>query len=227
MKVAYALSGYLRNYKYNNFFENMVAEVPGDVFIHTWNELVPGTPLDIKDVCDYYKPAGLMIEDQFKFKQSLRLFGYEDYLQNYVCMWRGIHSAINMALEYDVIVRFRPDMVAESVLSKEEILHCFKTETPYIGASDDCYYANIVTDNFAFGKARFMESFAAHYHSALKRRQNSGSNERALTKHLTDSGWQGWISCSSLKYRIKRMDGLLVPNSQTIAELAPDWGMYE
>jgi hypothetical protein len=131
-----------------------------------------------------------------------------------------------MALQYDIIVRFRADMVVESILSQDEVIYSFKTGQPMFGASDDCFHAGLVTDNFAFGNARFMSVFASHFTHSLEYRKANQSNERALSAYLGDKGWAGWLGCSSLKYRIKRMDGHLVPNSQTIIALPDNWGYW-
>lgn len=229
MRVAYCLSGFLRSFKRNNFFENMVGQVPGDVFIHTWNEIVPGTALDPSDVVQFYKPASIMIEDQFKYKQSLKLFGYEDYVQNHVCMWKSISSAINMASDYDVVVRFRPDMVVDNTFLQSEISDAFSNKHKiYMGASDDCFHAGILTDNFAFGSKKAMALYSKYYSMAIAYRTSFGSHERALSAYLEDirelpDGNRLTFECSKLKYTLKRMDGHLINSNQTIDCLSQQW----
>jgi len=229
MRIAYCLAGYLRSYKNNNFFENLVSQMPGDVFIHTWNEIIPGVPLNIEDAINFYRPAGIMIEDQFKFKQSQSLFGYDTEIQNYNCMWRSISESIKMANHYDVIVRFRADMTVDSPFFKSEVIDVFNNKNKlYVGMSDDCYHAGILTDNFAIGSKQVMFRYAQHYTQATAYRTSFPSNERALTAFLSNNRTlpdkSGLLfECSNLKYKIKRMDGYLVPNSQTIPYLSPQW----
>ncbi len=227
MKVAYCLSGFLRNYKNNNFFENMVSQVPGDIFIHTWDELVPGTPLNVSEMIDYYKPAGFMIENQQKFKDINELFYDPVELQNYHCMWRSISSSINMvSFGYDAIVRFRPDLLVTNLFNKDEVLNAMNNRCLYIGASDDCYRAGILTDNFAFGNAWMMQVYSEHYTRCWEWREANPSAERALSAYLDfrrKSLPKLTFECSSLTYNIKRMNGQLIENSQTIFSHSPYW----
>lgn len=228
MNVAYCLSGFLRNYKNNNFFENMVSQVPGDVFIHTWDELIPGQPLDIKEVIDYYKPTGLMIENQQKFKTINELFYDPEHLQNYHCMWRSISSSIDMASAgYDVIVRFRPDLLVTNKFNKTELEFAINNyNTMFIGASDDCYRAGILTDNFAFGNYWVMKAYSEHYGKCWEWRENYESAERALSAYLIhriNTGIKLKFQCSGLTYNIKRMDNSIVENCQTVFSLSPNW----
>ncbi len=76
MKVAYCLSGFLRCYQENKFIENMVAKVPGDVFIHTWDELTPGTPLNVHEAYKFYDPLGIIVENQKDIEATIA--GVED-----------------------------------------------------------------------------------------------------------------------------------------------------
>lgn len=224
MRVAYCLSGFLRNYKNNNFFENMVSQVPGDVFIHTWNELIPGTKLDINEAVSYYNPKGIIVEDQATYKNNLELYKHEEFLQNYVCMWRSISSSINLAKDYDVIIRFRPDLLVTSVFNSEEVYKAFESKNHlYLGLSDDCFWAKILTDNFAFGSELVMKTYANHYSSAIACRSAYSSNERSITAYLHDYRYMLQFKHSDLRYNIKRMDNFIVPNSQTISSLSENW----
>ncbi len=228
MKVAYCLSGFLRNYKNNNFFNNMVDQIPGDVFIHTWDELLPGTPLNITEMINYYKPVGFMIENQETFKRINESYLDPVEIQNYYCMWRSISSSINMAsFGYDIIVRFRPDMLVTSVFDKNEVLDAINTPNAlYIGASDDCYRAGLLTDNFAFGNPWVMKTYSEHYSQCWEWREYHASAERALSAyffHQRNIGRSLTFKCSSLTYNIKRMNNQLVENSQTVIALPNNW----
>jgi hypothetical protein len=84
MKIAYIFHGHARTWKqcYENFFNNVYAVAPGDIFIHTWDRTNPivgsywngwgyltgealkaalATP-DISGIFEAYKPKVLMVE---------------------------------------------------------------------------------------------------------------------------------------------------------------------
>lgn len=84
MKVAYIFHGHARTWKqcYKNFFDNVYAIAPGDIFIHTWDrtspivgswwngwgyltgdalEIASATP-DISEIIEAYKPKMIIVE---------------------------------------------------------------------------------------------------------------------------------------------------------------------
>ena len=84
MKIAYIFSGHSRTWKqcYESFFENVYADNPGDIFIHTWNKVnscfgshwngmelteeqrrISDTETDINGITEAFRPKQLLVEE--------------------------------------------------------------------------------------------------------------------------------------------------------------------
>jgi len=134
MNVALVISGHMRTFRecFLSQEKHLIELLSPDIFIHTWDKLEANhcdwhksRPLEEDDVFDIerlYSPKKLSIENQIEYGH-----GNGDVLNAQKNMAYGIFKSYELMLEfekettkkYDLIVRFRPDIMLYKPITEE------------------------------------------------------------------------------------------------------------
>ena len=153
MRIALVMSGHMRSFQecFSSQEKYLLSVLNPDVYIHTWDEThsktqswhnqngksVPLTDDHLNDIEKMYSPKSLLVERQEKCENYPFLYGTQMSLCGLKNMTYGIYRSHQLMVEsdidYDVIVRFRPD-----ILLKEEITPEYKNITE----SNVLFYGN-------------------------------------------------------------------------------------
>lgn len=132
MRVAVLLSGHMRSYLkcFKHLYANIIHPYGADVFLHTWDELNVGVPLDVEDrlaIMHLYEPTDICIDSQN---------GRDDLVMDRIRPWchsvrmycKPMFYSVQQANEmrkrherergflYDVVIRCRPDITIKQKL---------------------------------------------------------------------------------------------------------------
>lgn len=141
MRVAYCFVGHVRTYKHTheNFFKNVFSQMPGDIFIHTWDEMTGTTPawwktqmnpterdiastkIDEKEIVSIYSPKNMLVETQ----RSLLPVPWRSHLPypayTVKVVYESVLKAVNMAKNNDTYDRIFLTRMDINYLSKLDV----------------------------------------------------------------------------------------------------------
>ena len=142
-RVAYLLLGHMRTFKNTNFYTDVLAKFPGDVFIATIDETNKGSGEVVDD--NYFKDLKITEYQIFNEKEIFDASPYkEPYLKTFLCPIYCHNKVYEMAIEYakrhnfeyDIFVFTRPDLYyfdfnlhtpLATINSKEPLLYMSKS----------------------------------------------------------------------------------------------------
>lgn len=132
MKIAYIFSGHSRTWQQccDSFFENVYAENPGDIFIHTWNKVnsrfgshwngmklteeqrrIADTESDINGITKAFRPKQLLVEEDPSLYVNESDIGYSSLFCDFLL--KSSKTAFNMMkayANYDYVFHSRLDV---------------------------------------------------------------------------------------------------------------------
>ena len=191
MKIAVCFSGHIRSlpHTYENIRKNLLEPNSADVYIHTWDTLGwhykfdgglvdEETDLFYDEILDWLRPVKKIIIENFlskkfnkheiiknTFKHGNTDMYTFDMANNIIGMFYGISASIKMALdsdiEYDCIVRCRPDIVFRDIINIEDFF-----DTKHLFIRPDDKHIDLdgvqggVDDIFAIGSPENMKKYA-------------------------------------------------------------------
>jgi uridine kinase len=175
MRVALLISGYLRNYEINikNLKEKLFPQFEVvDTFLHiTKNENQEDKYLnlidekeDIQNITKLLNPISTLIEDNVFFhtnKQINDIINQWGKLYKLNQLKKIYEKSINK--DYDLVIRYRPDIFLESHLEKKDLLNLKKIIIPSDSKIDKSKLLNpedeYICDAFAFGGSEEMNKY--------------------------------------------------------------------
>ena len=134
MKIALCFSGKLGNWEdcSTSILENIIWPLRPDIFVTTWDDQPS------YDFCQYYKPVKQQI---LNFKDTMKILGPMDKLSyqpsaGLIPMLSLIKAsntifnnyALQKHIDYDLVIRIRPDIQILEQIKKHEIKDCLKNK---------------------------------------------------------------------------------------------------
>lgn len=185
MKIALCLSGHLRNFEraYPTLYFYLLKDYDVDIFIHTWDKLgfscafktdntLNDTSTKLAEAEKLYKPKSIIVES-VDFVEELKRQGdeYAPHLKNepkhvghmasmfykiYACNELKNKYQRESGIEYDCVVRCRPDLLFQNKVTIPTEKKAGVIWTPRALSSPDWY-----NDQFAVGAPNDMDLYSS------------------------------------------------------------------
>lgn len=227
MKIAYTFSGHSRTWKrcYKSFFDNLYNVLPGDIFMHTWEDVSQTSPsywnnyrgpkereavkkVVREELLDIYKPKQLLIEPQRSILIPPGFTGNRQWDYTVKIAYESRIKVHNMTIQngpYDRVFALRPDIEWLSPLDIEELQ---KPEV-YCGRHGALLAVGANSDIWNHGTQKDMDVLCNYFYYMeqyyFTNPNRLDFHENAWSCYMKDQGIT--VLPSNLKFRIPRISG--------------------
>jgi hypothetical protein len=194
-KICILLSGGLRNFEYTHSWINkfLIEPLDADVFVHGWANS-NGVQDNVDKINKFSNVKSYQINDisdpNFEYlnhndKLVTRVFG--QFFNLMKCNELRKNYEKNNNIEYDIIIRARPDVFFFSEIEDVDLDYVFKNNSIGIPYEYFKIWSSKLTDTFAMGNRHIMDYYCNSYDTVVDFNFTVGEAESVIDNHIKKS----------------------------------------